>query len=105
MFHGVLVYFSIVMERYHDDGNYKRKYLIGGFLIVSSWVITIMVGSTLAGRHVSRKRVESLHLMSELEAEKGGRKSEGDIEAGREEEEGREKKGGRKGLIESGMDF
>lgn len=94
MFHGVLVYSSIVMERYHDDGNYKRKYLIGGFLIVSSWVITIMVGSMLAGRHGSRKRVESLHLMSELEAEKGGKRSERDTEAGRgrgrEREKGRE---------------
>lgn len=94
MFHGVLVYSSIVMERYHDDGNYKRKYLIGGFLIVSSWVITIMVGSMLAGRHGSRKRVDSLHLMSELEAEKGGKRSERDTEAGRgrgrEREKGRE---------------
>lgn len=94
MFHGVLVYSSIVMERYHDDGNYKRKYLIGVFLIVSSWVITIMVGSMLAGRHGSRKRVESLHLMSELEAEKGGKRSERDTEAGRgrgrEREKGRE---------------
>lgn len=101
MFHGVLVYFSIVMERYHDDGNYKRKYLIGGFLIVSSWVITIMVGSTLAGRHGSRKRVENLHLMSELEAEKGGRRSERDIETGRGR--GREREKGRE--EGTGMDF